>query len=338
MHKASKRDSLKIILIGLIFIIIAMSHHFLKGHEHMFFLFLFYFPIILSAFWFGLRGSIISCLVMLLFYIPHLISYINWNNFSQKDLDEIIEVLMSITIAVLLGILVDREREYNNQLLEQQRLAAIGRTVSEIAHDMKTPLMSIGGFVTQVARRMPEDDPAKKKLDIVIEEVSRLEKMVKNMLEFSKSVNINKSEVNINRLIRDINESIQDIANRSKVRIVLNLSPELSNIIVDEEKLKRALLNVITNAIQASPPHESVVISTEKKKGNVVIRIKDHGPGIRDDQKGLIFKTFFTTKEEGTGLGLAISKKIIEAHGGKISFYSNKGESGTTFVIELPIK
>ncbi len=338
MQLPSKKDIFKIILIGLLFIVIALSHHFFKGHEHIFFLFFFYLPMILSGFWFGLKGSIVACIIMLFLYMPHLISNISWNNFSQKDLDEILEVLMSITIAVLLGILIDREREYNRQLLEQQRLAAIGKTVSEIAHDMKTPLMSIGGFVTQVARKIPEDDPAKKKLDIVIEEVSRLEKMVRNMLEFSKSININKSEVNINRLIEVINESIQEIANRSKVRIILNLSPELSNIMADEEKLKRALLNVITNAIQASPTDDSVVISTEKRKGNVVIKIKDHGPGIRDDQKELIFKTFFTTKEEGTGLGLAISKKIIEAHGGKISFYPNNGEPGTTFVIELPIK
>lgn len=117
-----------------------------------------------------------------------------------------LEGLLFVPIALILGLLVQKERQKARALLEVESLTAVGKAVSEVAHDMKTPLMAIGGFVKQVARRMPEKDPDRNKLEIVIDETSRLEGMVRRMLDFGRPVELQMSQTDLNKAVRDVLE------------------------------------------------------------------------------------------------------------------------------------
>ena len=331
-------NNTKITFIGLMIVCITVLHYVALAemqYEHAFLRLLYYVPLIFAGLWYGLKGSLVVCVTVIVLFTPHV--FIQWHGFSAEDFDLLMEGVLFVGIAILLGILMDREKRHMKALMESRNLAAVGRAVNEIAHDMKSPLMAIGGFVNQVARKMPPEDPRRKKLDIVIKETSRLEEMVNEMLEFSRSVQLNKSPVDINELVMDMAKLLSHSGSQSNVQLVTEISPDLPTIMGDRDKIQRILTNIITNAIQASPEGQKVRIITESRADGIAIKVVDYGAGIKADQQESVFYPFFTTKKGGTGLGLGVAKKITEAHGGKIYFYPNQGHPGVTFVVELPV-
>ena len=130
-------------------------------YRHAFYRILFYVPLILGSFWFGLKGSIGVCTSVTLCLLPFEI--IQWQAFSLEDFHELLEAVLFIVIAFVLGFLVERERKKQTALVRAESLAAIGKAVSEIAHDMKTPLMAMGGFASQIYRGLDSEDPNRKK-------------------------------------------------------------------------------------------------------------------------------------------------------------------------------
>jgi len=303
-------------------------------YEHTFLRLLYYVPLVLASLWYGLRGSLAVCGTATALYSPYML--IQWHGLSTEDFDKLMEGILFVGIAILLGILIEREKRHVRALMEAESLAAVGRAVAEIAPDMKSPLMSIGGFVHQVARQIPSDDPNRKKLDIAIRETARLEDMLKGMLEFSRPVKLMTSEVDVNKLITDLLDVLGSKAKERGIAMIPELSTDLPKVEADPDKIHRVLQNIIANAVQASPEGETIKIATAANGNTITIEVKDHGAGIIQQHKESVFHPFFTTKKSGTGLGLGVAKKITEAHGGKIYFNSNQNEPGVTFVVELP--
>jgi len=126
-------------------------------YEHAFYRVLSYVPLILGSFWFGIRGALTIAIGMILLFFPYGMAH--WHGFSLEDFHEILEGALYLAIALILGVLVERERKKHRALVEAESLAAVGRAVSEVAHDMKTPLMAIGGFAAQVDRALEGEDP-----------------------------------------------------------------------------------------------------------------------------------------------------------------------------------
>lgn len=127
------------------------------------------------------------------------------------------------------------------------------------------------------------------------------------------------------------------MARKSGLRIEIDLEPSSLSLMLDPSRFKQVLLNLITNAVQASPVGEGVIVRTRLENFIAKLEVIDCGPGINQDDRRNIFNPFFSKKEEGTGLGLAIAKKIVEAHRGEISYHSN-GEKGVTFTVRLPVR
>jgi len=235
----------------------------------------------------------------------------------------------------LVGWLRDREKRQQQKLLEVESLAAMGRAVSCIAHDMKTPLMAIGGFVRQVRRKVVEDDLTKK-LDVAFEQVRRLETLVGDMLAFARPLNLQCQQGMVNDLIKEVLIVAGEKALRHGVTIVTELQEDMPTVAYDPHRLPQALLNLVNNALEASPRGSEVIIRSQNREASIFIEIIDQGSGIPPDWLHDIFTPFATTKKEGTGLGLPIVKKIIEAHAGILSFHNN-GQRGATFRISLPV-
>lgn len=226
------------------------------------------------------------------------------------------------------------QKEMEKKLLQSGRLAAVGTTVAHVVHEIKSPLMIIGGFSYQI-RNSLEDQKALNKLDMILDEVGRLERLVANLGDFTKVYNLVTRSADINSVILDVIKILNGIYPAEKYALKTQLSPELPEINCDPDKLKQVIINVVTNGIQAMEEGGSIHIQTHKCDDSLEISIRDEGMGISEEDILHIFEPFYTTKDRGSGLGLAISFKIVEAHGGELRAESVQGK-GTTFFIRLP--
>jgi two-component system sensor histidine kinase HydH len=200
---------------------------------------------------------------------------------------------------------------------------------------MKTPLITVGGLTRLVQKHLEEDDPDRARLGFIIREAERLEYMVKKMLDFSRPLELDQSNERVEQMIGECLLIVAGIAQEKEVTIETQFSNDLPMITVDVIRMKQAFVNLLTNAIQASPEGESVTVRASQEKGNIIVDVVDCGPGISPDKTGVVFHPFFTTRAEGTGLGLPIAKRIVEAHDGFLRVLGSY-QKGTTLRTALP--
>lgn len=229
---------------------------------------------------------------------------------------------------------VSEQKHLEKKLLQTERLAAVGETVAHVAHEIKNPLMIIGGFSHQIKKSLT-DPKAAQKLDMIFDEVIRLEKLVANLGDFTREYMLMKRPADINSVIRDVLIIMGEIYSSEKYLFESNLAPDLGETNCDPDKMKQVLMNIIANGVQAMEGGGKIRITTKKIPEGIEISIRDNGIGISEEGLDHIFEPFYTTRERGSGLGLSISYKIVEAHKGEISASSMPGE-GTTFIIHLP--
>lgn len=330
MTTNAKITLLGILVLGISFLQFVTDENY--RYLHIIYRELFFLPIILAGLWFGLRGALASSLAITLLYLPITLS--NWRDLSPDDFSLLMDKLIYNLAAVILGLIKNQQNAEHKRMLEAENLASVGKAVATLAHDLKTPLIAIGGFTRLVQKEFKKGDPAYEKLEIVIGETRRLESMVKDMLSLSKPLNLEKSEGDINKLVLESTEVVVKAIENQNVLISTDLSDSLAPFSFDLQRIKEVLINLLMNAVQASPEGEIVSVSTAQKGKHVQIDVVDCGRGIPREDREKIFMPFFTTKKEGTGLGLAIVKKIIEAHKGRIEVLDNTLD-GTIFRILL---
>lgn len=213
-HRLSKIAIILVLIAGILVL------HYFTIHERVFrhavYRMLFYLPLVLGSFWFGLRGAVYVSAAFIIFYLPF--GFDRWRGFFH-DFNILLEAGLYVFIALVLGYLSEKEKREQVARLEAERLAAIGRAVSEIAHDMKSPLMAIGGFVNQVSRKLQTGEADRKKLDLVVRETSRLESMVKQMLDFGRPIQLQKSVESLNSLADECVEVNRPMAEGRDVEI-----------------------------------------------------------------------------------------------------------------------
>ena len=230
---------------------------------------------------------------------------------------------------------ISTQKQLEKKLLQSERLAAVGQIVAHVAHEIKNPLMIIGGFSHQIKDSLI-DDKAAQKLGMILDEVSRLERLVATLGDFTKVYSLVKRPADINSVIQDVLKIMGGICSSGKHCFKANLASDLTEINCDPDKLKQVFMNIITNGIESMEDGGTITISTKKSSNNIEIRMSDEGIGIREEDILHIFEPFFTTRDRGSGLGLAISYKVVKAHKGEIWADSEPGQ-GTTFVVTLPL-
>jgi signal transduction histidine kinase len=226
-------------------------------------------------------------------------------------------------------------RETQGKLVQSEKLAAVGEVAAHVAHEIRNPLVTIGGFARNIQRQLDPDHPCTRSIGIVIEEVARLEKILANVMDFSKPSAPWKRPTKINQIIRNTSVLLSEELKAYNVTVEEQLDPNLPLVMLDAEQLKQALLNIIKNAAQSMSDGGVVTVRTRLDEGMVWIDVSDTGKGIAQEMLPNLFDPFFTTRPDGTGLGLAVTRKIVVDHGGDISVESKLG-SGTTFTISLP--
>jgi signal transduction histidine kinase len=227
-------------------------------------------------------------------------------------------------------------RENQACLLQAERLADIGRLAATVAHEFKTPLVTIGGHARRVLRDINTPKFKRKDLDIIVSEIDRLEKITSEILEYSRPSKFDIKSYRINDLVSDSLEFLEHKLVSLGIKLKVRYDIGNSLVAVDEKRFKQVMFNIIDNALDAMKPGMTLKVETRTAGASAVLDIIDSGSGIPEDLRDRIFTFFFTTKADGSGLGLPISKRIVEDHGGYIEFES-KQDRGTIFSVYFPI-
>ena len=243
--------------------------------------------------------------------------------FDYKELSARIRSLLSI-------------RETHEKKVVEEKSGALEQMMEQVAHEIRNPLTSIGGFARKVFSRLAEDDPNKRYMQMIIEDVGVLESMIKQLIEL-KSLSISRKEpADINEIIRDaLSVFEQDFTNKG-VTVETALAGNLPNITVDGKLLKRAFCNLIKNAVEAMESDIRKITITTVLSNTLDVQISDTGKGIEKEKIKNIFDPLVTSKVYGPGLGLTFATKIIQDHRGTISVDSEPSR-GTTFTISFPL-
>ncbi len=223
------------------------------------------------------------------------------------------------------------------EIARTQRLASIGRLAAGVAHEIRNPLSSIKGFATYFKERyrdIPEDH---KTAEIMIQEVERLDRVIGQLLEFARPMNIQKKTTSLENVIKDSLKMVEAEARQKGIKVDFSKDPQTKEVRIDPDRIRQVLLNLYLNAIAAMEGGGilSVELRQDDDAGRFRIIVSDSGTGIKNEDLPHLFDPYFTTKPSGTGLGLAIVHKIIESHGGEVSVESRYGE-GATVTIRLP--
>jgi two-component system sensor histidine kinase HydH len=225
--------------------------------------------------------------------------------------------------------------ESQERLLHSERFAAVGEAAAYVSHEIKNPLMVIGGLANQVERRLPGDPAAQEKLRIIQNEVKRLESFLGELRDFLRPAQPIRKEIDLNRVIREVEALMEEAFQEKGIRLETRLDPHLPFVQADPNQVEQVLLNLFKNALEATEDQGAIRVSSGVEDGAVWFAVQDNGKGMSEDVQAKIFHPFYTTKHKGTGLGLAVINKIVTDHHGTITVDSVTG-SGSTFTVRLP--
>jgi len=245
--------------------------------------------------------------------------------------------LLNIKLRDALRELGDAQR----RLIEHEKLRSLGEMTASIAHEIKNPLVVIGGFTKRLAKKARLDDSEGRYLEIISKEVARLESILTEVLNYVEESVLLFEVCDINDLLDEVLYLLGSDTGWENIRIIKTYNERLAPVMCDVQQIKQVFINILMNSFEAMHGKGSITIDIENavldQKSFVAVSLKDTGGGVQPSFIDNIFNPFFTTKERGSGLGLAISNKIVTHHGGDIEVKNTPGE-GVTFTVYLPRK
>lgn len=230
--------------------------------------------------------------------------------------------------------LTNELEQKNKELARRNRLADLGQMASHIAHEVRNGLVPMKLYLSLLRRRTLAENGATDIVDKVISGASALEATVNDLLHFSAQRDPQRVDFAVGGLLSDICDSLQPQFAAQNIAVTVKVDPTTETH-ADPDMLRRAVLNLVLNALDAMPTGGTLDVSAKSQAGACAITVADHGPGLPPDTLARLFEPFFTTKNTGTGLGLAIVERIAESHSGRITA-ENRPEGGAAFTLHLP--
>ncbi|MBR1582523.1 MAG: GHKL domain-containing protein [Spirochaetales bacterium] len=233
---------------------------------------------------------------------------------------------------------------FKEEFRKNESLAQMTTMAAGVAHEIKNPLASISIYLQLMDKMMEKNgsmtrEEAHKYLDVVSEEVDRINKIAVDFLFAVKPMKVDLSVCNINDIVRKTVDVVKAELAEKGIELGVNLATSLPKVFADCSLMQQSILNLVKNAMQAMPQdrkNPSIVISTFIESDMVKISVQDNGCGMTEDQMSKIFEPYYTTKSSGTGLGLTVLFKIMKQHGGDVTVHSTQGE-GSEFILQIPV-
>lgn len=327
---------------------------------------LYYVPIVLGAFNYGLKGGVLTALAATLLYLPHVL--FQWGGMAGGN--QYLEIIMFNVIGLVTGTLARELRAKREEARvayerlaasfertkEAERLAAMGQLSASLAHEIRNPLASLKGSMPILTESIPSDDSRQEFVQIVEKEIQRLEGLTGQFLNYAKPPSPAWAEDDLNAVVQGVVRLVEKQAQRHRVRIETRPARDLPLLRMDSSRMRQVILNLALNAIEAMPEGGILRFTTRieaavsaanashsKRTGahpasaeTLVLEVEDTGPGIEAQLRPHLFEPFVTTKEKGTGLGLAVVYQCVKLHGGTIEV-GESAEGGACFTISLPL-
>lgn len=325
-----------------------------------------YFPIVVAAILYGIRGGVLLAACTSIAFIPHLRHFYHLG--SSAYLAELPEVLLYFGAGIVTGAIAGREKklriryqelsrqlersykklhkqastlvEAEEQLHASQKLSALGQLSASLAHEVKNPLAAIRGSVEILADDFPPDHPKHEFSEILLKETSRLSNTVEEVLRYSKKQQPELQQPDLEALpqvLKRVSILLDNNFRSKNIQFTLNLDPEADEVFIDGDKMTQVFINLFLNSCEAMERNGTIDVTSTQDAKQIQVFVRDNGPGIPLEIREKIFTAFYSTKEEGIGLGLAISSRIVESYGGTIRVLSPEHGTGTIFIISLPI-
>jgi signal transduction histidine kinase len=320
-------------------------------------------PVISGATAFGLTGTAVVSLVACGVYLSFLV-FLNGDEFIPED--QVPELFLRSIVLPVVGYLTHELAEANHmearkaqavaealaranrdlkeaeaQVRRAERLAALGQLTAGLAHELRNPMGTMKTSAEMLSRSVAEENAvAREMAGFIAEEVDRTNSLITRFLDFARPQHMKLERGDLSAMVDNAVtrfERDQASAGRTHVTVFKNYAPDVPPVVFDAELMERVLVNLITNAAQASPKGSVVTVKTQlSADGKAEISVIDRGSGIEPKNLENIFNPFFTTKSDGVGFGLAIVAKIVDEHGGHIDVESTPGE-GSVFRVQLPL-
>ena len=344
-------------VVALLIAAISGAHFATSTHHHglhALYEYAYYLPILIAAYWFGAPGGLVSAFFCALLYVPHI--RVTWADNPAYAASQYGELLAFHLIGGIVGWLVGRLRrstdlahqaahdiavknqelvESHQHLTRAERLSSLGTLAAGLAHEVRTPIAAIKGALDILASRAQPGTPEAEFTSVATKELSRLGTLLEEFLTYARPRPPARTTVRVGEVAQQVEALLGPEAHAREVRIVLDVAP-VPEITADPGQLTQVLLNLVLNAIQASPRGGAVEMRVAQQGGDLEIEVTDQGPGLPDEDATRVFEPFFTTKAKGTGLGLPIAQRIVSAHDGTIELLPAT-PGGTRAVVRLPL-
>jgi len=234
---------------------------------------------------------------------------------------------------------IAESKRVSQMLLRYERLAAVGKVIAAIAHEVRNPLAVVSGMSQILKAKLETRSEYSQELDTILTQAGRLKFFMNDILDYSRSMEIHKAPVNPRILFEEclLLAQAQLGGAQALTHVEWRMEEGLPDFLADADRLQQVLVNLILNAYQALDGRGTVILSAKIKDGWVILGVEDDGPGIPEADMTRIFEPFFTTKKQGSGLGLSISQKIAEAHGGRIAI-KRLSPHGSYFALQIPLE
>ena len=357
--RLDKRGALyKVLILVATVAAISLLHYMTSTRHYVFhnvYVRLYYAPIIISAFWFGLRGAVATGLFVSLAYLPHVL--IQWAHDTVGNPNRYLEIVLFNVIGLVVGTLAQAERthrqkqaqtareleksyarlqdqterllEMEAQLMHADRLSVLGELSAAMAHEVRNPLASIKGTVDILKDAKTNSKERDEFLGILSKEVERLNRVADGYLTLARRAPSGAGHCDIQEVVRSVVSLVEGRARKQGVTIEVNHHGGAETVPINPDLLRQVLLNLIINSFSAMAEGGILTVRSKRENQSLTISVSDTGSGIKEEDLGKVFEPFFTTRESGSGLGLPIVKRIVEDVGGKVELSSRVGE-GTT--------
>ena len=229
-----------------------------------------------------------------------------------------------------------RQKEDQETLLRMERLSVMGETSAIVAHELRNPLVAIGGFARTLVRSLDEADPNHRFATIITEEVARLERIINDLLDFIRPQKRLRRNVVADELVRRTIERMEHQLREQDIPLELDLQTDAAELSCHPGEFQQVVQNLVMNAMQAVNGGGKITVRTRQLAGGIEVAVIDDGPGFAPDLAEKMFAPFFSSKASGSGLGLTICSQIVRSHGGVLNA-ENRAEGGALFSFILPL-